>query len=155
MQKDKNDNVDAVVNDLKRDFERGWDLLKAKVQQRWDKLTEEDVKAVGGKFDELHSRITKSYGYDNDQTNDEISRFVSEGGQNAQRRSPDAVETQPGMESLQGDDHRGVGANVGRDGDKAPAQSKPASQNQYAQRPASSSQMRRPASSDQHRNPSR
>jgi len=83
-----------------------WSRLKDKVQTTFHKLTKEDVDAVGGRYDELSHRLAKTYGYDRDRTDDEISRFVSEGGNSAPYAAM-ADEAQSG-------DHRGIGAEVGR-----------------------------------------
>ncbi len=84
-----------------------WNHLKTTVRAKFDRLTDEDVHAVDGRYDELSQRISKTYGYDQARTDDEISRFVSEGGNSAPLAAA-AEEASVG-------DHRGIGAGVGRD----------------------------------------
>jgi len=83
-----------------------WSRLKDKVQTSFHKLTSEDVDAVGGRYDELSDRLSRSYGYDRDRIDDEIARFVSEGGNSAPYTAM--------AEEAQSGDHRGIGAEVGR-----------------------------------------
>ena len=87
-------------------FAREWSRLKHTVLATFDKLTADDVTAVDGRYDELTARLSKTYGYDPDRSDDEVSRFVSEGGNSA----PYAAVA----EEAQAGDHRGMGAEVGR-----------------------------------------
>lgn len=92
---------------IRERLSREWEHLKQIVRTKFSKLTDEDVAAVGGRYDELSSRLTKAYGYPPDRSDEEISRFVSEGGNSALYAST-ADEARAG-------DHRGMGAEVGRD----------------------------------------
>jgi uncharacterized protein YjbJ (UPF0337 family) len=42
-------------------FEGKWKQLKGQVKQRWGKLTDDDVTALGGKKDELVGKIQERY----------------------------------------------------------------------------------------------
>jgi uncharacterized protein YjbJ (UPF0337 family) len=98
---------DASLRDALRDrLARDWNHLKDKVRATFGRLTDDDVTAVSGRYDELSRRLSGTYGYDAARTDEEISRFVSEGGASA------VVSTPP--EDTQALDHRGMGAGVGR-----------------------------------------
>jgi uncharacterized protein YjbJ (UPF0337 family) len=43
-------------------FEGKWKQLKGKVKQRWGKLTDDDITAMGGKKDELVGKLQERYG---------------------------------------------------------------------------------------------
>jgi uncharacterized protein YjbJ (UPF0337 family) len=43
-------------------IEGEWNLLKAKVRQKWGKLTDDDLEQIGGKRDELVARLQRRYG---------------------------------------------------------------------------------------------
>lgn len=98
--------VQSPTESIRDRLAREWSRLKDTVRTTFHRLTDEDVHAVNGRYDELSSRIAKSYGYDRDRTDEEISRFVSEGGNSAPYAAL-ADEAQSG-------DHRGMGAEVGR-----------------------------------------
>ncbi len=84
-----------------------WSHLKTIVRSKFDRLTDEDVHAVDGRYDELSQRLSRSYGYDQARADEEISRFVSEGGNSAPATAA--------AEDARAGDHRGIGAEVGRD----------------------------------------
>jgi uncharacterized protein YjbJ (UPF0337 family) len=96
----------GTIESISDRLAREWSRLKHTVLARFNKLTNEDVEAVNGRYDELSSRLNKSYGYDNERIEDEVSRFVSEGGNSAPY-------TAVADEAMAGD-HRGMGAEVGR-----------------------------------------
>ena len=83
-----------------------WKHLRTIVRAKFDRLTDEDVHAVDGRYEELAQRLSRIYGYDQDRTDDEISRFVSEGGNSAPSTAA--------AEEARSGDHRGIGAEVGR-----------------------------------------
>ncbi len=60
-----------------------WDVLKGnwkqftgKVKQKWGKLTDDDLTAIGGKRDELVGRLQERYGYEKDQAERELDAFT-------------------------------------------------------------------------------
>jgi uncharacterized protein YjbJ (UPF0337 family) len=60
-----------------------WDVLKGnwkqwtgKVKQKWGKLTDDDLTAIGGKRDELLGRLQQRYGYAKDQAERELDDFT-------------------------------------------------------------------------------
>lgn len=95
-----------TIEAIRDRFTKEWSRLKDTVRTKFHKLTDADVHAVNGQYDELSSRLSKTYGYNKDRTDEEISRFVSEGGNSAPYTAlaDDAVAA----------DHRGMGAEVGR-----------------------------------------
>ena len=97
----------ASLRDSLRDrLARDWHHLKDKVRATFGRLTDDDVTAVSGRYDELSRRVSGTYGYDAARTDEEISRFVSEGGHSAAVTTP--------VEDAEAVDHRGMGAGVGR-----------------------------------------
>lgn len=101
-----NPTTSGAVESIRDRLSREWSRLKHTVLDRFNKLTTEDVEAVNGRYDELSSRLNRSYGYDDDRIEDEVSRFVSEGGNSAPYTAV--------AEEAQAGDHRGMGAEVGR-----------------------------------------
>ena len=60
-----------------------WDVLKGnwkqftgKVKQKWGKLTDDDLTAIGGKRDELLGRLQQRYGYAKDEAERELDDFT-------------------------------------------------------------------------------
>ncbi len=39
-----------------------WNILKGKVKEKWGKLTDDDLKEIDGKKDQLLGKLQKSYG---------------------------------------------------------------------------------------------
>lgn len=60
-------------------FPKEWKQLKTSARATFTKLTEQDVQAVNGRYDELSSRLAKAYGYDQDRVDTEIQSFMSKG----------------------------------------------------------------------------
>jgi uncharacterized protein YjbJ (UPF0337 family) len=56
-------------------IEGKWKELKGDIRQKWAKLTDSDVDAIGGKKDELIGRLQKHYGYSKDQASKEVDDF--------------------------------------------------------------------------------
>jgi uncharacterized protein YjbJ (UPF0337 family) len=55
-------------------IEGQWKQYKGQVQQRWGKLTDDDLDVIEGKREELVGRLQKRYG----QTRDELESQVDE-----------------------------------------------------------------------------
>lgn len=110
--------AERSLDQIRERLSREWKHLKATVRSTFERLTDEDVRAVDGRYDELSDRITRTYGYTPSRTEDEISRFLSEGGNSAPK-------TAAAVEAARGD-HRGMGAEVGRDDRPTPAVNTPA-----------------------------
>ena len=56
---------------------KNWHELKGQVQQRWDKLTNEDIIGLSGKTEELASILRERYGYGKTQAEIEINNWMS------------------------------------------------------------------------------
>ena len=53
-----------------------WKQFTGKVKQKWGKLTDDDLSAIGGKRDELVGRLQKHYGYAKDEAERELDDFT-------------------------------------------------------------------------------
>ena len=57
-------------------FEGNWKQLKGKVQQKWAKLTNDDLDQLAGKRDELIGRIQEKYGEERDAISKELDDLL-------------------------------------------------------------------------------
>jgi uncharacterized protein YjbJ (UPF0337 family) len=57
-------------------IEGNWKQFTGKVQQQWAKLTDDDLKMVQGKREELIGRIQERYGYAKDQASREVDEWL-------------------------------------------------------------------------------
>lgn len=55
-----------------------WKQIKGKVKEKWGKLTDDDLKVIGGKKDQLVGTLQKRYGYEKDRAEKEIDSFCNE-----------------------------------------------------------------------------
>ena len=55
--------------------EGNWKQFKGQVQQKWGKLTNDDLDVIQGKKEELVGRIQKRYGYEKEQVEQEVEEF--------------------------------------------------------------------------------
>ena len=53
-----------------------WEQLKGDVKTRWGKLTEDDLKVVGGQLDRLVGKIVERYGVKKEQAQRDIEEWV-------------------------------------------------------------------------------
>jgi uncharacterized protein YjbJ (UPF0337 family) len=53
-----------------------WNTLKARVRQKWAKLTDDDVEAVKGRRDELIGRLQQRYGHAKEEIEREVDEFI-------------------------------------------------------------------------------
>jgi len=56
-------------------FKGKWKELKGKVQERWGKLTDDDLDRVEGKRTELVGRLQERYGYAKERAQKEVETF--------------------------------------------------------------------------------
>lgn len=56
-------------------IEGNWKQFKGKAQQRWGKLTNDDLDVIAGKRKELEGRLKKAYGYTQEKVKTEIDDF--------------------------------------------------------------------------------
>ena len=53
-----------------------WKQVKGKVQEKWGKLTDDDLKIMTGKREQLVGLLQQRYGYDQDQAEEELREFA-------------------------------------------------------------------------------
>lgn len=59
-------------------IEGNWKLYSGKVQERWGKLTEDDLDVIQGKREQLEGRIQKAYGIARDDARRQVEEFAKE-----------------------------------------------------------------------------
>jgi uncharacterized protein YjbJ (UPF0337 family) len=57
-------------------IEGRWKMLKGKTQEKWGRLTDDDLDVIEGKRTELAGRIQERYGYAKDQAEREIDDWI-------------------------------------------------------------------------------
>jgi uncharacterized protein YjbJ (UPF0337 family) len=55
-------------------FEKNWKRLHEQFKMWWNKITDEDLEQVGGKFDEFVGLLQRKYDYTHSQAEEEITR---------------------------------------------------------------------------------
>jgi uncharacterized protein YjbJ (UPF0337 family) len=55
-----------------------WKQLRGEVRQRWNKLTDDDLDVVDGKFEELEGRLQERYGWEKERTRQELATWRRE-----------------------------------------------------------------------------
>ena len=56
-------------------IEGNWKQIKGQVQQKWGKLTNDDVDVINGKREELSGKIQERYGIAKDEAEKQIKEF--------------------------------------------------------------------------------
>jgi uncharacterized protein YjbJ (UPF0337 family) len=56
--------------------ERMWQQAKDKVQEKWGKLTEDDLDLIDGRRDRLEGKIQQRYGFATDHVRKEVDDWV-------------------------------------------------------------------------------
>ncbi len=59
-------------------FESQWENTKAIIQNKWNKLTDEDIRYINGRFDNLIDRLELRYGWTEEQAEDAVRRATFE-----------------------------------------------------------------------------
>ena len=57
-------------------IERNWNQARQAVKQKWSKLTDNDLDAIGGRRNRLEDRIVKRYGFAADHVRTEIEDWL-------------------------------------------------------------------------------
>jgi uncharacterized protein YjbJ (UPF0337 family) len=52
-----------------------WKQLSGKIKEKWGKLTDDDLKVIAGKRDQLLGKLQQHYGYGKDQAERELDDF--------------------------------------------------------------------------------
>ena len=55
------------------DIEANWKQLKSNIQQKWEKLTDDDVEVINGKRDTLTEKIQTTYGVTKEDAHKQVS----------------------------------------------------------------------------------
>ena len=64
--------------DVNQDIVQGkWPELKGQVKQQWGKVTDDDLRRLSGKTEELAGVLQQRYGYGKIQAEIEINKWVS------------------------------------------------------------------------------
>ncbi len=58
-------------------LEGKWKQLQGQAREWWGKLTDDDLKQVGGKFDQFVGLLQQRYGYSREQAEAEISQRIT------------------------------------------------------------------------------
>lgn len=61
---------------LWNEIEKDWKNLSNKFKTKWPKLTDADIKAIGGKRNELIERLTKQYKTERNKIEKEVDDFA-------------------------------------------------------------------------------
>lgn len=57
-------------------IEGNWKQLTGKVKERWGKLTDDELKVIDGRRDQLEGSLQEKYGMDKEKAKKEISDFI-------------------------------------------------------------------------------
>jgi uncharacterized protein YjbJ (UPF0337 family) len=57
-------------------IEGNWKQFTGKIREKWGKLTDDDLTAIGGKKDQLVGRIQERYGIEKDQAAKDLDDFA-------------------------------------------------------------------------------
>lgn len=58
-----------------KEAEKRWMQIRDKVQDRWDKLTSEELDQIGGSYDRLVNKLQEKYGLTKQQAEAELNEF--------------------------------------------------------------------------------
>ena len=58
-----------------KQMEQKWDEMKPQVHKQWNKLSEEDLKAIGGNKDRLVGKIREKYGLSAQDAEKQVEQF--------------------------------------------------------------------------------
>jgi uncharacterized protein YjbJ (UPF0337 family) len=57
-------------------IEGNWKQFTGKVKEKWGKLTDDDLTAIGGKKDQLAGKLQERYGYEKEMASKELDEFA-------------------------------------------------------------------------------
>ncbi|RDI43788.1 CsbD family protein [Aquicella lusitana] len=62
---------------MNKDIVKGhWKEIKGKLKQQWGKLTDDEIDTMQGTFEELEGKLQRHYGYQKEQAEREIEKFL-------------------------------------------------------------------------------
>ena len=53
-----------------------WHAIKGKLKEEWGKLTDDEITQMEGSSEELAGALQKAYGYEKEEANNEIKKFI-------------------------------------------------------------------------------
>ncbi len=59
-------------------LEGKWKQLKGKAQQKWGKLTSDELDVIGGKREELVGKVQEKYGWSREEAENEVDQFIND-----------------------------------------------------------------------------
>ena len=59
----------------KEEFEKHWNQLKGKIQEKWGKFTYDELNKLNGKYEHFLSQLQKKYGYSKEQSEQELKKL--------------------------------------------------------------------------------
>lgn len=62
----------------RQQFEKKWDQIKGKIRPKWNKLSDEEINKMNGKFDRFLELMKKKYGFNRQQVEKELRNWVVE-----------------------------------------------------------------------------
>ncbi len=60
------------------EVQSNWDEMKDKIQNRWEKLTDEDLKAIAGRRDQLTDKLAETYGITKGEADRRVDAFCAQ-----------------------------------------------------------------------------
>jgi len=61
-------------------FEGNWKQVKGKVQEKWGKLTNDDIDTINGNAQQLEGKIQERYGKSQEEAKNEVDTFCTSCG---------------------------------------------------------------------------
>ena len=58
-------------------IEGNWKEMKGKVQQKWGKLTDDDMDVINGRREELVGKIQQAYGKSREEAEKEVDEYLN------------------------------------------------------------------------------
>lgn len=68
-------------------LESQWVQAKEYIRSKWDHITDEDIRQINGRYDQLVAKLQQRYGMTREEAEDEIRRFTFDRGAKPQDRS--------------------------------------------------------------------
>lgn len=94
---------------IKEQFTSKWTVIQSKVQQKWNKLTQEELKSTQGDFEKVSSLIQKKYGQPKEQVNKDLEQILH---LNTQQQSGSNREPVGAAAGHQGQSHQAQGSHA-------------------------------------------
>lgn len=52
-----------------------WDVVKGRIKEQWGKITEDDLREIDGKKDQLIGKLEQKYGHTKEQAEEMVKEF--------------------------------------------------------------------------------